>query len=161
MAIALVSTPAAAQCRLCAPPAAAAKKPPATAITIEIETSLDFSRIGLVARNQGGTATIDPVTGQRVLTGALINLSGLPVQGSVMIRGERNEHVEILFPTEVTLSTTGGGTIRLSSLTTSLRQNTKLDKDGMLSFTFGGQLMIDGQSAGDFRGSVPITVNYR
>ena len=161
MATALATAPAAAQCRLCATPPGLAKKPPATAITIDIDTAIDFSRLGLIASGQGGSATIDPETGQRIVTGALVDLRGMPVQGAVTIRGERNEHVTIDFPTRVTLSTSGGGTIELTDLTTSLGQNAKLDKDGMLSFTFGGRLVIDGASHGDFRGSIPITVDYK
>jgi len=156
------AAPAAGQCRLCAPdPPGGGKPPPATAITIEIDSGIDFSRIGLVTANQGGTAAIDPVTGQRTVTGALVPLSGLTFQGTVTVRGEPNEHVAVLLPTEVTLSTTGGGTITLTGLTTTLKNNPKIDQNGMLTFGFGGQLAIDGNSHGEFRANIPITVDYR
>jgi Domain of unknown function (DUF4402) len=158
--LAATASPVAAQCRLCAA-APAAAKPPATAISISIETAIDFSRIGLITANQGGTATIDPVTGQRIVSGSLLDLSGLPVQGTVTIRGQRNELVMVQLPPQVTLTNAGGGTLRLSAITTDLKNNTKLDKDGLLRFTFGGRLEIDGNSDGDFRGRVPITVEYR
>lgn len=154
------AAPAVAQCRLCAPTPAAAKKPPTTAISIEIEAGIDFSRLGLIARNQAGNAVIDPDTGQRTVTG-LLDLSGLPIQGTVIIRGEPNEHVAVTLPPEVTLSNSAGGTVRLTAITTSLRQNPKLEKDGTMSFSFGGRLEVDGSGDGDFRGRVPITVDYR
>ncbi len=154
------ASPAWAQCRLCAA-APAAAKPPATAIAISIESSIDFSRLGLVTANQGGTATIDPATGQRIVSGNLLDLTGLPVRGTVTIRGGRNENVTVTMPAQVTLTNAGGGTLRLSAISTDLKNNPRLDKDGLLQFSFGGRLEIDGSSDGDFRGRVPITVDYR
>jgi hypothetical protein len=152
--------PAAAQCRLC-PPGGQGPRAPSTPISLAVEARLDFSRIGLVTANQGGRATIDPATGQRTITGALIPLSGIPFTGSVSIRGEPNERVIVTFPSQVTLSTTGGGTLLLRNFTTALRNNPRLERDGTLTFTFGGELLVDGRSDGDFRGTVPITVEYR
>ena len=159
---ALCASGAAAQCLLCDDQVtAAAAKPPASTLTIQVETGIDFSRMALVSANQGGTATIDPATGQRVISGGLIGLSGIPVQGSVLIRGTPNQQVQVVFPTSVTLSTTGGGSIELTALTTTLKPNPRTAKDGTLRFTFGGRLMVNGSSAGDFRGTIPITVDYR
>jgi hypothetical protein len=158
--LASAAAPGWAQCRLCAP-GPAGPKPPATAIMISIETAIDFSRIGLVTANQGGTATIDPATGQRTVSGNLLDLTGLPVRGTVTIRGDRNEHVTVDLPPQVTLTNASGGTVRLTAITTDLKSNAKLDKDGLLQFSFGGRLEIDGSSDGDFRGRVPITVEYR
>lgn len=152
--------PAAAQCRLC-PAAPANPKPPPAPVAISIDARLDFSRIGLVTANQGGLVYLDPLTGQRTVSGALISLTGFPVQGSVTVRGEKNELLAITFPTQVTLSTTGGGAVTLTNITTTLKPNPKLDQNGALTFTFGGQLQIDGTSDGDFRGNIPITVEYR
>ena len=153
---------AAAQCLLCETDVtAAAVKPPASGLTVEIVSGIDFSRLALVTAGQGGTATIDPQTGQRVVTGALIGLSGIPVQGSVLIRGAPNQPVQVAFPTSATLSTTGGGSIQLTGLTTTLKPNPRTEKDGTLRFTFGGRLMVNGASSGDFRGTIPITVDYR
>jgi hypothetical protein len=153
--------PAAAPCMLCAPAPQAAQKPPAAPITVQIDTSIDFARIGLIRANQGGIAAINPDTGQRTLQGQLIDLGGMPVQGTVTIRGEPNEQVLVTLPTQITLTSAGGGTLELSKLTSTLKPNPKLDKDGTLVFSFGGELRIDGAATGDFRGRVPITVDYR
>jgi hypothetical protein len=36
----------------------------------------------------------------------------------------------------------------------------RLDSRGTLQFRFGGALHVDGSVDGDFRGDVPITVDY-
>src|SRR5687768_16354108 len=65
-ALTLLPTQAAAQCQLCAEDAVtAAAKKPLTPLVIQIETRIDFSRIGLVQIGQGGTAVLSAVTGQR------------------------------------------------------------------------------------------------
>ena len=162
LACSVLHAPAAAQCQLCGPSAAAAaKKPPPRAITITLETSIDFAKIGLVALNQGGTARIDPATGQRVLTGNLIDLAGVPVVGTVLVRGEPKEHVVVTFPASVELFNSGGASYRLGSFTTTAKNNPMLGNDGTLRFTFGALLQVSGAATGTFRGSIPITVDYK
>lgn len=159
----LQPVPAAAQCQLCAPDAqaaAAAKKNPRP-ITIEIETSIDFAKMGLMSTTQGGTAVLDAATGQRTITGALLDLGGLPVTGTVTIRGEPKEHVIVDFPGTVLIYNSSGASYPLSGFTTTLKNNPKIADDGTLRFTFGATLQVSGGAAGKFRGSVPITVEYR
>ncbi|MGE5722590.1 MAG: DUF4402 domain-containing protein [Sphingomonadales bacterium] len=154
-------SPAAAQCLLCAPTQSAAANPSQQPITISIETAIDFSKIGLVRLNQGGTAAIDAQTGQRVLSGALIDLGGLAVVGTVLVRGQPHGNVTVSFPASVQLVSMAGRSYPLENFTTTLKNNPKLDADGTLRFTFGGLLRIDGSATGTFRGSVPITVEYK
>jgi hypothetical protein len=159
-----VPASAAPQCQLCAPQsqaAAAAKKPPPRAISISIETTLDFSRIGLSAVNQGGTARIDPVTGQRILTGMLVDLGGIPVTGTVLVRGEPNEQVQVSLPAGAQLFNASGASYSLSDFTSTLKNNPKFDQTGVLRFTFGALLRVGGAATGSFRGSIPIVVDYK
>lgn len=160
--VTLQPAPAAAQCQLCAgeAQAAAAKKNPRP-ITIEIETSIDFAKLGLASTTQGGTALIDPATGQRTITGALLDLGGVPVTGTVTIRGEPKEHVAVNFPATVLIYNSGGASYPITGFTTTLKNNPKIGDDGTLRFTFGATLQVSGGAAGKFRGSVPITVEYR
>jgi len=148
-------------CMLCAPTkqstAAATQQP----IQIQIETGIDFSKIGLVRLGQGGTAVIDPTSGQRTLSGSLVDLGGLPIRGTVTIRGDRNGNLSVTFPSRVQLTNASGATCALANFTTTLKPNPKLDSTGVLSFTFGGTLQISGTATGTFRGSIPITVDYR
>jgi hypothetical protein len=152
---------AAQECQLCAAPAAAAKKPPPAPIIIQIETRIDFSKIGLVQLNQGGTAQINAATGARTLTGNLIDLGGVPIAGTVLVRGEPKGMVTVTFPATVQLTNASGASYPLNGFTTTLKNNPKLEDDGTLRFTFGGLLQIDGRSTGTFRGSVPIIVEYK
>jgi hypothetical protein len=153
---------AAAQCQLCGPEAAAAAaKKPLQPITIEVETSFDYARIGILVVNRGGTAQIDPRTGVRTLTGGLIDLGGLPITGTVTIRGQPKEHVTVTFPANVGLTNNAGQSYPLTNFATTLKNNPKLGDDGVLRFTFGGLLRIDGSATGTFRGNIPITIEYK
>ena len=153
---------ASAQCLLCETNVTAAAALPApNTLSVQIDSAIDFSRVALVTANQGGTATVDATTGTRTLTGSLVDLSGMPVQGTVTIRGVPNQSLAVVMPSSVTLSTTGGGTIQLASITTTLKPNPRTDRNGLLQFSFGGRVTIDGRSFGTFRGSIPITVDYR
>lgn len=156
---ALFAAPASAQCRLCS--SAGAPEPTLAPLTVEVDASLDFSRIGLASANQGGTVTIDADTGQRTISGLLVDLGGMPVQGDVTIRGAPNQRVAVDFPTDVVLTSADGATLRLRNFGTSLKNNPRIGSDGTLRFTFGAELSVDGLSDGDFRGSIPITVDYR
>jgi hypothetical protein len=160
---ALLPAGAVAQCQLCASEeaAVAAAKPAQRPIVITIEAGVDFSRIALVRTGLGGTATIDPSSGQRTLTGNLIGLSGVPVSGTVTIRGEPKQHVEVSFPTNALLYNSTGASYPLVNFRTTLKNNPKIGDDGTLRFTFGGTLQINGSAAGNFRGSIPVTVEYR
>ena len=48
----------------------------------------------------------------------------------------------------------------LDHLETDLPSVPKLDSAGNLSFRFGGRLEIQGDAEGEYRGDVPITVDY-
>ena len=161
LAFVMLPARAAAQCQLCAPSAQASATKPQQPITIAFETTIDFARIGLVARNQGGSARIDAVSGQRVLTGSLLDLGGVPVVGTVVVRGEPNGLLNVTLPTTVQLFNSSGASYPLANFTTTLKNNPKLGADGTLRFTFGGTLQISGVATGVFRGSIPITVDYR
>lgn len=144
-------------CATPAPAAAAALKP----LSVQVEASLDFSKIGLVRANQGGTVTIDPDTGRRTISGALVDLGGLPVEGSVLVRGSPHEKVRVDLPGSVTMTSADGATLRLSDFETSLKNNPRIGEDGTLRFSFGARLQVDGRSDGDFRGSIPVVVDYQ
>jgi hypothetical protein len=153
---------ATAQCMLCtAQGKSSAAKKPLRPIVIEMETNIDFSKIGLIRPNQGGSAALDPRTGTRILGGALLDLGGVPVTGTVTIRGEPKEQVRVEFPGTVQLYNSSGASYPLSGFATTLKNNPMIGPDGVLRFTFGATLQISGVSTGTFRGSIPVTVDYR
>jgi hypothetical protein len=53
-----------------------------------------------------------------------------------------------------------GGQISIDEIVTDLSQDPRLDSSGNLSFRFGGRIRYTGNNDGDFRGELPITVEY-
>lgn len=63
-------------------------------------------------------------------------------------------------PPRVELYSLAGGRITLDQVTTDLPPLPRLDSAGNLSFRFGGRLLVTGNADGQFRGDLPITVEY-
>jgi hypothetical protein len=150
-----------AQCRLCAeqPALSAASKKSDVPLRISISTELDFARLALTGP-AGGQVTIDPETGVRSTTGQVVALSGMALTGRAEIIGGKNEKIRIDIPASILLTAPDGGTAELTQIETDLPNRPKLDKDGRLLFTFGGLLRVKNSSDGQFRGRIPITVDY-
>jgi hypothetical protein len=106
-----------------------------------------------------GTARLLP-DGTASVSGSIGALSGRAMVGSVVVRGEPGRLVQIGLPDSIALYGIGGGSIRLDSLVTDLPAQPRLDSQGTLQFRFGGALHVDGGVDGDYRGDVPITVDY-
>ena len=149
----------AAPCQLCGTGAAAADLiRPATPLRLEVQTRLEFDKIvfggigeAQVALSPGGAATM---SGATTATGA----RAMP--GSVLIRGEPGRAVRIDLPRQVDLFGEGNGAIRIERLVTDLPAFPRIGDDGSLSFRFGGDLRISGDSDGAYRGSIDIIVEY-
>ena len=154
------ASPVAAQCMLCAP-GTPQEAPGDQPLTIEVEATLDFSRIGLVAPGASGTAIVDPETGTRELRGGLVEMGGMPLNGTAIVRGQPNRRVIVDLPDNVTMTGSDGETLSLSNLRTTLRNNPRLGPDGRLEFSFGGWLQVAPGADGEYRGRIPITVDYR
>ena len=149
-----------AQCRLCATPMTQPTEGgTADTVRIEVEARLDFDQI-VVRDGEGvGTARLMP-DGSSSVTGSIGAISGRAMVGTITVRGEAGRFVRIDMPTAITLHGMRGGTIRLDSLVTDLQSSPRLDSEGMLHFRFGGALHVDSGADGDFRGDVPVTVDY-
>lgn len=150
-----------AQCRLCAeqPGFSATAKKSNVPLRISISTELDFARLALTGP-AGGLVTIDPETGVRSTTGQVVALSGMALTGRAEIIGGKNEKIRVDIPASILLTAPDGGTAELTQIETDLPNRPKLDKDGRLLFTFGGLLRVKNSSDGQFRGRIPITVDY-
>ena len=148
-----------AQCRLCeAPttgPTADAKLRP---MELEVQAVLDFDRI-VVLGNGEGTATLRP-DGTRRVTGSVEAISGRAMVGEARVRGEPGRSVRVEMPARIELHSVSGATISIDEIVTDLPPQPKLDSAGGLSFRFGGRLRLSGNGDGDFRGELPITVEY-
>ncbi len=152
-------SPAAAQCRLCAAPTTGAELAASDGtVSLEIATSLDFDRLILLGVGEG-SATLLP-NGARNVSGVIGDISGRAMVGSAVIRGEAGRAVRIDLPPRIELYSLSGGRIVIEDIVSDLPAAARLDGAGALAFRFGGRLRISGDAEGDYRGDVPITVEY-
>lgn len=152
-------SPAPAQCRLCeAPTTVRDEAADGVGIELEIETSLDFDRLILLGIGNG-TATLRP-DGSRAVSGTVGDVSGRAMVGSAAIRGEPGRPVRIGLPSVIELHSLSGGRVTIEEVMSDLAPLPRLDGSGRLLFRFGGRLQISGDAEGDYRGEVPITVEY-
>jgi len=148
-----------AQCRLCpAPTTEAEKLDSEDALQLEVEASLDFDRLVLLGSGTGA-ATLLP-SGERSATGSVATVSARAMVGSVTVRGEAGRSVRVELPARVDLYSLSGGRITIEEIETDLASDPRLDSGGSLTFRFGGRLTISGDADGEYRGDVPITVEY-
>ena len=148
-----------APCRLC--PVAvddAAPARPATPLRLEVETRLDFDKVVFEGKGEG-SLILSPGGIARV-SGAASAGGSRPMPGAVVIRGEPGRSVRVELPHQVQLFGGGGGTIRIDSLVTDLPPFPRIGDDGTLSFRFGGDLRLVGDSDGAYHGTVDIVVEY-
>ncbi|HEU5482231.1 MAG TPA: DUF4402 domain-containing protein [Sphingomicrobium sp.] len=151
--------PAPAQCRLCsAPTTERLETAEGAPLRLDAQASLDFDRIVMLGAGNGA-ATLLP-NGDRSALGSIATLSARAMVGSVTVRGEPNRTVRVDMPSQVTLHSLNGGQIAIEQLETDLPEMPRLDSAGSLSFQFGGRLTINGDAEGEYRGDVPITVEY-
>ena len=147
-----------APCSLCEPKPAVAEDKPATPVRLDVEVNLDFDRL-ILAGAGDGSAELGP-DGARNVTGSIAALSSRAMVGEIVIRGEPGRYVRIDLPRRIELRGFSGGVIRLESLRSDLPQMPRLDNNGSLRFRLGGVLHLSGDVSGEFRGDVPIEVDY-
>ena len=153
------SGPASAQCRLCETPTTELhQEDDGGPIQLEVQATLDFDRL-IMMGNSEGTVTLLP-DGQRSASGSVATVSASAMVGSVTVHGEPNRVLRVDMPLRIELYSLGGGRIAIDHIETDLPGLPKLDSAGNLSFRFGGRLQIRGDSEGEYRGDVPITVDY-
>lgn len=154
------SCPAAAQCLLCGPDSGVVSARKAeTPLRIDIETRLDMGRVAVGA--MGGEVEIDPASGSRRLRGDVVDLGGFALSGTVIVRGEPGAEVRVILPASVDLESGRGRTARVTGLVTDLAAAPRLGSDGRLQFRFGGRLQVAALDDGDYRGRIPVTVEYQ
>jgi len=80
--------------------------------------------------------------------------------GSAAVHGEPGRAVRVELPSRIELYSLSGGRIAIEDIVSDLPPGARLDSSGRLNFRFGGRLRITGDAEGDYRGDVPITVEY-
>jgi hypothetical protein len=149
-----------AQCRLCTTPTTGAiGEDKSDVIRLEVQARLDFDQLILMDSGSPGSARLLP-DGSSSVSGSIGALGGRAMVGSVIVRGAPGKLVRIAMPSSIALYGLAGGSIRLDSLVTDLPSQPRLDSQGSLQFKFGGELHVEGDASGDYRGDVPITVDY-
>jgi hypothetical protein len=161
LALAVVAAgqaPARAQCRLCETPTTAPEQAEKDSpIELQIESSLDFDRLILVGEG-AGAAVIRP-DGSNSQQGS-VTIGPRAMVGSASIHGTPGRVVRVELPRRIELYSTDGGRISVDEVFSDLPSLPRLDSAGNLSFRFGGRIRINGDSEGQYRGDMPITVEY-
>lgn len=153
-------SPVRAQCRLCANPTTAlSTSGNSEGIALEVQTTLDFDRLVLAGQGQGA-AVIRP-DGSSAAEGALSGISARAMVGSATVRGTPDRIVRVELPRRIDLYSVSGARITLDDVVSDLPSLPRLDSAGNLTFRFGGRVQISGDSDGDYRGDLPITVEYQ
>jgi|SRR5947209_6035011 len=152
-------SPAGAQCRLCDQPAT--QRPTDSAdgdVQLQIEATLDFDRL-IVSGAAGGAVTIRP-DGSNSTEGAVSDVGSRAMVGTVEVHGTAGRALRVDLPHRIELYSTAGRRITLDEVVTDLPSTPHLDAAGNLSFRFGGRLVVGGDADGQYRGDLPITVEY-
>ena len=147
-----------APCRLCESTGRPVDDKPKAPVTLDVETRLDFDRL-VVAGAGEGRAELGP-DGARSVSGSITAIGARAMVGEVVIRGEPGRLIRVELPHRIDLAGLAGGTIQLESIRSDLPAMPRLDGNGRLRFRFGGILRISGDVDGEYRGNVPIDVDY-
>jgi hypothetical protein len=160
LTVAAGPSPAGGQCRLCDKPTTAlSQSADGEPIELEIETSLDFDRVVLAGSGRGA-AVIRP-DGSNAAEGALSRVGPSAMVGTAIVHGIPERAVRVELPRRIDLYSTGGGRIAVDEVVSDLPSLPRLDSTGKLTFRFGGRVQISGDADGDYRGELPITVEYQ
>ena len=159
LATAVLPSTARAQCRLCDQPSTQMPADSADGdVQISVDTGLDFDR--LIFSGAGtGAATVRP-DGANGAEGIVTAVSPRANVGTVLVHGQPGRALRVSFPRRIELYSLNGGRITLDQVVTDLPSMPRLDSAGNLNFRFGGRLIVTGDADGQFRGDLPITVEY-
>ncbi len=153
-----ISQDVTAPCALCSTSSVPIETKPVAPVQLDVEATLDFDRL-IIGGTGEGSAELGP-DGARNVGGSVSAIGARAMVGEVVIRGEPGRLVRIVLPRRIELHGLSGGTIQLESIRADLPPMPRLDSDGRLTFRFGGVLKVSGDVDGDFRGDVPIEVDY-
>lgn len=159
-AVAASPWPADAQCRLCGTPTTTRDDQAQNGdVRIEIESALNFDRLIIYGENNGA-AVIRP-DGSSSIEGAVAGISARAMVGTVVVHGEAGRALRVELPQRIQLYSLAGGRITLEEVVSDLPSMPRLDSAGNLTFRFGGRVLITGDADGEYRGDLPITVEYQ
>ena len=153
------SSPVNGQCRLCdAPTTAAPTDKPGQDVTLALETSIDFGRL-VVSDGGEGSAALRP-DGSTAANGSVQDMSPRATVGTAVVQGEPGKAVRVELPSRIVLTSISGAEIVFEEVVSDLPSMPRLDSAGRLTFHIGGRLRVRGDAEGQYRGDLPITVEY-
>ena len=159
-ACAAASAPLSAQCRLCTQPTITAEEGSKDAdIQLRIEANLSFDRL-ILSSGANGAATLRP-DGSSGAEGAVLQVGPRAMVGTVLVHGDAGRAVRVDLPRRIELFSVSGGRMTLDDVTSDVGSNPRLDAAGNLSFRIGGRLIVTGSADGQFRGDLPVSVEYQ
>lgn len=159
-AIAATSWPAGAQCRLCSAPVTSRDDLSAKQdVQLEVETSINFDQLILFGDGDGA-AVIRP-DGSRSAEGTVTSVGPRAMVGTATVHGEAGRAVRVELPRRIELYSLAGGRITFDEVVSDLPSLPRLDSAGNLTFRFGGRVRVNGDAGGEYRGDLPITVEYQ
>ena len=154
-----VPAPAIAQCRLCTTPSTTpVQSATGDDVRLEIETNLDFDRL-IVGAEGVGDATLRP-DGSGLATGS-ISMGPRTRVATVIVHGDAGRALRIDVPRRMDLFSLEGSRLTFDQVETDAPDLPRLDSAGSLTFHVGGRLRFLGSEDGDYRGDLPITVDYQ
>jgi hypothetical protein len=152
--------PALAQCRLCESPTTSRDDPAQSSdVRIEIQSALNFDRLIMYGTGQGA-AVIRP-DGSTLAEGSVTGVGPRAMVGTAVVHGEAGRAVRVDLPRRIELYSLSGGRISVEDVESDLPSMPRLDSGGNLTFRFGGRVRITGDADGEYRGDLPITVEYQ
>jgi hypothetical protein len=158
-AAAAIPRPANAQCRLCETPTTAPAQDATTDdVRLEIETDLDFDRL-IVGSQNGGDATLR-TDGSTSATGS-IDIGPRARVATVVVHGQPGRALRIDVPRRIDLFSLEGKRLTFDEVVTDAADLPRLDSAGNLTFHLGGRLRFLGSEDGEYRGDLPVTVEYQ
>ncbi len=131
----------------------------AAPITINTLLDLDF---GTLAGDTtlAGTATIDPATNAKTVSGGVMDFGGVHRRASFLITGDPNVAFTVILPSSVTV-TSGGNSMTLNGFSSSPSGVGTLNALGIRILYVGATLQVGaGQAAGTYSGAFTVIVNY-
>lgn len=145
-------------CTLCGVPTATVETGSEVPLTVSIESSIDFDKV-LLTGTEGARVRLTPQGERLGLTGAEL-LGARAFAGTMVIRGEANRPIVVDMPEELMLESALGTSVRVESIAHDAPHNPTLDGNGTLIVNFGGDLVVTGETDGEFRGNLRVDVNY-
>ena len=132
-----------------------------TPLRLVYDQPLSFGN--LIPSAAAGTATIDPFTGVRTVTGGVTMAGGTVTRARFTGRTSPPSHLKIDIPNgSITLTGPGGATMTVSNFSLNGDKNDWVAADTTFEILVGGRLNVGAnQPAGLYTGTFDVTVTYR